>query len=126
MRAYDRDADSALPAEEQVELAVEVFRMLADPTRIRLLWLLRDGELPVQELVDRVRKPQTTVSQHLAKLRLARLVTTRRQGAQVFYALTNGHVSHLVVDGIQHAEHVGPGVPAHHVRPTPTTTGERR
>lgn len=96
--------------------------MLADSTRIRLLWLLRDGEQPVLQLAERVGKPQAAVSQHLAKLRLARLVTTRRQGPQVFYALANEHVSQLVIDGIHHAEHVGPGVPAHHARPALTGT----
>lgn len=103
------------PPEEQVVLAVEIFGMLADPTRVRLLWLLRAGETPVGELVTRTGKPQATVSQHLAKLRMARMVTTRRQGNQVFYALANDHVAQLVVDGLQHAEHVGPGTPTHHV-----------
>jgi ArsR family transcriptional regulator, zinc-responsive transcriptional repressor len=110
-------AGAPLPADEQVDLAAEVFRMLADPTRLRLLWLLRRGEAPVLQLAEQVGKPQATVSQHLAKLRLARLVTTRRQGAQVFYALTNEHVDHLVVDGVRHAEHLGPGVPPHHACP---------
>jgi DNA-binding transcriptional ArsR family regulator len=117
MREYVATGAPPLPAAEQVELAVEVFRMLADPTRVRLLWLLREGEAPVLQLAEQVGKPQATVSQHLAKLRLARLVTTRRQGAQVFYALTNEHVSQLVVDGVRHAEHLGPGVPAHHACP---------
>ena len=98
----------------QLDLAVEVFRMLADGTRVRLLWVLLDGEAPVLVLADRVGKPQATVSQHLAKLRMARLVTTRRQGAQVFYQLANDHVRQLVIDGLQHAEHANPGTPAHH------------
>lgn len=105
------------PDHEQISLAVEVFAMLADPTRIGLLWLLRDGEAPVLQLAEQVGKAQSAVSQHLAKLRLARLVTTRRQGSQVFYALTDEHVRQLVVDAIHHAEHVGPGVPAHHALP---------
>jgi ArsR family transcriptional regulator, zinc-responsive transcriptional repressor len=108
MRAYD------LPDEDQVDLAVEVFRMLADPTRVRLLWLLREGEQPVGALTESVAKPQALVSQHLAKLRLARLVTTRRQGSHVFYRLANEHVAQLVADAIHHAEHAGPGVPRHH------------
>ena len=98
--------------------------MVADPTRVRLLWLLRDGEAPVLSLAERVGKPQAAISQHLAKLRLARLVTTRRQGSQVFYALTNEHVGQLVVDGLHHAEHLGPGVPAHHVQPSPAAATE--
>jgi ArsR family transcriptional regulator len=105
-----------LPSEDQVDLAVEVFRMLADSTRVRLLWLLRGGEAPVHALTEAVGKPQALVSQHLAKLRMARLVRTRRQGNQVFYRLANGHVEQLVVDAIFNAEHAGPGIPAHHQR----------
>lgn len=103
-----------LPGEEQVDLAVEVFRMLADATRVRLLWALLDEELPVGTLAVRVAKPQAAVSQHLAKLRMARLVQTRRQGTQVFYRLESDHVRQLLVDAVHHAEHAGPGVPPHH------------
>jgi DNA-binding transcriptional ArsR family regulator len=104
--------------DEQVDVAVEVFRMLADGTRVRLLWLLLDTELPVGSLADLVGKPAATVSQHLAKLRLARLVQTRRQGTQVFYRLESDHVRQLVLDAVHHAEHTGPGVPAHHAQST--------
>ncbi len=88
--------------------------MLADPTRVRLLWTLVDGELSVNELADHVDKPAPSVSQHLAKLRMARLVKTRRAGTTIFYSLENKHVQRLVVDAVSNAEHAGPGVPAHH------------
>jgi len=78
---------------EQAELAVEVFRMLSDTTRVRLLWTLLDEELAVNELADRLGKPAPSVSQHLAKLRMARLVQTRREGTQVFYRVENEHVA---------------------------------
>jgi ArsR family transcriptional regulator, zinc-responsive transcriptional repressor len=100
--------------DDQVGLVVEVFRMLADPTRVRLLWTLIDGELSVNELADRVDKPAPSVSQHLAKLRMARLVRTRRAGTTIFYSLENEHVRQLVVDAVFNAEHAGPGVPSHH------------
>lgn len=54
------------PEDEQVDLAVEVFRMLADATRVRLLWVLLPGEASVDQLAEAVAKPQTAVSQHLA------------------------------------------------------------
>ena len=113
MRA-DKPTIDLLPNPEQVDLAVEVFRMLADPTRIRILWVLRDGERSVNDISELLAKPQSAVSQHLAKLRLARLVLPRRQGVQVFYTLANDHVRQLVADAVHHAEHAGPGVPAHH------------
>ena len=99
---------------EQAELAVEVFRMLSDTTRVRLLWALIDQELAVNELAARVGKPAPSVSQHLAKLRMARLVRTRREGTQVFYRLENDHVRQLVADAVFNAEHAAGGVPAHH------------
>ncbi|UQX13168.1 ArsR/SmtB family transcription factor [Candidatus Mycobacterium methanotrophicum] len=100
--------------EDQVNLIVEVFRMLADPTRIRMLWALRDRELSVNELAEHLAKPAPSVSQHLAKLRMARLVRTRREGTTIFYSLENEHVSQLVVDAVFNAEHAGPGIPSHH------------
>jgi len=115
MRMDARNA-APLPGGEQVDLAVEVFRMLADGTRVRLLWSLLDGELPVGVLAGQVGKPQAAVSQHLAKLRMARLVQTRRQGTQVFYRLESDHVRQLVLDAVHHAEHAGPDTPAHHAQ----------
>jgi ArsR family transcriptional regulator, zinc-responsive transcriptional repressor len=100
--------------DDQVNLIVEVFRMLADATRIRVLWALTDGELSVNELAEKVGKPAPSVSQHLAKLRMARLVRTRRAGTTIFYSLENEHVRQLVVDAVFNAEHAGPGVPSHH------------
>lgn len=107
-------ARTELPDDEQVALAVEVFRMLAEPTRVRLLWVLLAGEASVGQLVDAVGKPQAVVSQHLAKLRMARLVQSRRQGAHVMYRVLSDHVQQLVADAVFFAEHASAGVPAHH------------
>ncbi|MGQ4596790.1 metalloregulator ArsR/SmtB family transcription factor [Nocardia sp. R6R-6] len=104
-------------AEDQVGLVVEVFRMLADPTRVQVLWALVDCELSVTDLAGQVGKPAPSVSQHLAKLRMARLVNTRRSGTTIFYRLENEHIRQLVVDAVYNAEHAGPGVPAHHRGP---------
>lgn len=102
------------PTAEDVDVVVEVFRMLADPTRVLLLWALRDGERAVNELADHVGKPAPAVSQHLAKLRLARLVQTRRDGNRVYYRAANDHVMRLVTDAVHHADHLGHDTPAHH------------
>jgi DNA-binding transcriptional ArsR family regulator len=102
-------------ADEQAALVVEVFRMLADATRVQLLWALADREMSVNDLAERVGKPAPSVSQHLAKLRMARLVRTRREGTQVFYRLENDHVRQLVTDAVHNAEHAAGGVPPHHL-----------
>jgi DNA-binding transcriptional ArsR family regulator len=103
-----------LPSPDEVDLATEVFRMLSDGTRLSLLWCLVDREMSVGELASTLGKAPSAVSQHLAKLRLARLVQTRRDGNTIYYRLENDHARQLVVDGIRHAEHQGPDVPAHH------------
>lgn len=100
--------------DEQVDLVVEVFRMLADATRVQVLWALRAEEMSVNDLAVRVGKPAPSVSQHLAKLRMAWLVRTRRVGTTIYYSLDNDHVEQLVTDAVYNAEHAGPGVPGHH------------
>lgn len=102
------------PPDEQVDLAVEVFRMLADSTRIKLLHQLLHDECSVNDLAEAIGKAQTGVSQHLAKLRMARLVQSRRQGNQVFYCIESDHIRQLVEDALHNAEHASGGVPAHH------------
>jgi len=114
MNADKQSPASGLLADDHALLVVEVFRMLADPTRVRLLWALVDCERSVSDLAERVGKPSPSVSQHLAKLRMARLVRTRRDGTQVFYRLENDHVRQLVTDAVYNAEHAAGGIPAHH------------
>lgn len=108
--------EGSKPAEEELSGAAGIFRLLADPTRVALLHALAssDDELSVTALAEIVGKRQTAVSQHLAKLRMGHLVTTRREGNQVRYRLANDHAGRLVVDALRHAEHLGPGIPAHH------------
>ena len=99
---------------QYVELAVEIFAMLADATRVRIVLALRKGEMAVGALAEVVGKSPAAVSQHLAKMRLARLVSTRQDGTKVMYRLENEHARQLVVDAIHQAEHALGGVPAHH------------
>jgi ArsR family transcriptional regulator len=64
-----------------------VFRAFSDRTRLRILHLLRGGEVCVGDLVAILDVPQPTASRHLAYLRRARLVATRKRGLWVFYSL---------------------------------------
>lgn len=102
--------------------------MLADSTRLRILYALLHEELSVQDLARRVGKAPSAVSQHLAKLRMARLVRSRREGTQIFNRVEDDHLRALVENAIHHAEHAVPGVPAQHargVRRLPETTRNR-
>lgn len=101
--------DSFDPDSPYIDVAVEVFSMLADMTRVKIILALHQGELPVGEIASRVGKTPTSVSQHLAKLRMARMVSTRQEGTRVFYSLQDEHASNLVVQAIYQAEHAVDG-----------------
>ncbi len=88
--------------------------MLADATRVQIVWALVGQERSVNDLATHVQKPASSVSQHLAKLRMARLVRTRREGTTIYYSLDNDHIAQLVTDAVFNAEHAGSGVPGHH------------
>lgn len=102
------------PDSEFVDVAVEVFRLLADATRIRIVLALRDGELSVNHLAEAVNRSAAAVSQHLAKLRWGRLVLSRHDGNRIFYRLTDEHATRLVVEAILQAEHSVQENPRHH------------
>ena len=110
-----------IPGEEQAHLAAESFRMLADPTRIKILWALLQGESNVSCLAELVGASPTAVSQHLAKLRLAQLVRGRREGNFIYYSAADEHVRALLEEALFHTEHADGQVedrPGHrHQRP---------
>ncbi len=102
------------PGDDQVALAVEVFSLLSDPTRIGIILALENGELPVGVIADRVGRSATSVSQHLAKLRWARVVATRQEGTRVYYRLIDEHARLLVHQALFQAEHMVEDIPLHH------------
>lgn len=106
MSAYEASGDAG-PAvnDPYVEMAVEIFALLADATRARIVLALREGELSVGDIAATVGKSQTAVSQHLAKLRISKVVTTRQDGARVYYRLANDHALELIRVAVYQAEH---------------------
>lgn len=102
-----------LPPGELVETAVAGFRMLADATRLRMMWLLCGGEFDVTSLAEAVGVARPAVSQHLAKLRLAGLVAVRRDGRRAVYRVRGGHVRRLLGEAVHAADHHLTGRPDH-------------
>ncbi len=102
------------PSDRQVAAAVTAFTLLAEPTRLRILWALSDGaEHDVTTLAGLAGVPATVASQHLSKLRLAGLVTARRTGRHVHYTARGGHVRRLLAEALFHADHALTGEPEH-------------
>lgn len=84
--------------------AADLLRALAAPARLALVDLLADGPRCVHELVDALGISQPLVSQHLQRLRAARLVATERRGREMVYRLADTHVAHVVRDALVHAQ----------------------
>lgn len=95
------------------DAAVEVLKLLAEPTRLRLLRLLMDGDRCVADLAAAVGAAAPAVSQHLARLRRGGLVASRRDGNRIFYRTINEHVEALVNEALLQADHLVGGA-SHH------------
>jgi DNA-binding transcriptional ArsR family regulator len=100
----------------EVEAAVRVLKLLADQTRLRIVWALLHGEHSVNDLAAHVGVRPPAVSQHLAKLRAADLVRVRRVGNRIFYAARNEHIERLAVEALLHADHLVTGGRHHHTQ----------
>lgn len=98
---------------DYVEFAAEVFRLLSDSTRVRLILVLREGEKSVNDLAELVHKTPTAVSQHLAKLRWGKIVSPRQEGNKVFYSLTNEDARELVSLAVFQASRMMGEIPTH-------------
>lgn len=93
-------AGFTMPTDEQVGRAADVFRMLSDPTRIKVLWALSQGETSVACLAELADVAPAVVSQHLAKLRLAGLVKNRREGTFVYYSPADDDVLRVLAQAL--------------------------
>ncbi len=102
-----------LPAEAQLRAAATGFALLADPSRLAVLWVLAHGDADVTTVADTTGVRPPAVSQHLAKLRLAGLVEARRDGRRQVYSVRGGHVRRLVLEALGQAEHQVTGLPDH-------------
>lgn len=104
-RAPRRRAARSGPFELSAETAqalAETFRVLGDPTRIRLIGAMATTERCVGDLAALVGMSESAVSHQLRMLRAARLVRTRRAGRQVFYTLDDAHILALYQQGLSH------------------------
>jgi DNA-binding transcriptional ArsR family regulator len=90
-----------------VEGLTEIFRVLGDGTRVRILDALSASELCVGDIAERLGLSESAVSHQLRLLRSARIVRPRREGRMIFYALDDKHVLTLFKQGLRHVQEGG-------------------
>ena len=85
----------AMPVDEEVYDLAELFKMLCDATRVKILYAILDSEMSVSDITEIVGSTQSAVSHQLRVLKQARLVSTRRDGKTIFYSLCDDHVQKI-------------------------------
>lgn len=93
---------AAMPCEEEILLLAELFKYLGEPSRMRILLLLSEGELCVCELSRALGASVSAVSHQLRILKQAHLVRSRREGKSILYSLSDAHVQTIVAMGLVH------------------------
>jgi ArsR family transcriptional regulator len=83
----------------------DLFSALSDPTRLRIISVLLDSEMNVGEIASQLGMSESAVSHQLRGLRQMRLVHSRKNGREVYYALSDDHVAKLYSMGLDHIEH---------------------
>src|SRR3954468_11765986 len=100
MRGLERMSD-----DQVVELA-EMFRLMSDPTRLKIILACLDAPAAVGEIAERLGISASLVSHHLRLLRAARLLQADRRGRQVFYAVMDEHIRSMLSDMVDHVAEV--------------------
>ena len=105
------DGSLSITDDQAVELA-EMFRLMGDPSRLRIILACLHAPTCVSDLAARTRLSQSLVSHHLRLLRASRLLRADRQGKQVFYSPADEHVRCTIADMVAHVgEHADPEEP---------------
>lgn len=105
---FDRQKVRALrPVVREVDGLAEIFRVLSDPTRTKIVYALSKAELCVCDIANILRLSVGTISHHLRLLRTQRLVKYRREGRMVFYSLDDDHIVRLIAECMDHVQEKG-------------------
>ena len=91
------------PSDSQIAVIAETYRLLGDPTRLRVLLACLAAPIAVGDIARAVNASPSLVSHHLRLLRAARLVRGTRRNRQVFYETADEHIARMLADMIEHA-----------------------
>ena len=93
-----------MPADDEVYYLSEFFKVFADSPRIKILFVLRDGEQCVNDIAAGLEMSQSSISHQLRVLKQSRLVKFRRDGKTIYYSLADDHVVNILCQGLEHIE----------------------
>ncbi len=91
--------------DDLVMMITDFYKTMSDPTRLKIIYTLIQGEMCVQDISKKVKMSQTAVSYQLRVLKGARLVKYRRDGKMIYYSIEDDHVNKIINTTIEHLEH---------------------
>ena len=100
-----KKGDYMTDKQESLLKLAELFKILGDPTRLRIVELLLENEMCVNHIAETMEMGQSAISHQLRVLRQARLVTYRKDGKTAYYSLNDDRVECLVRMGMEHVAH---------------------
>jgi DNA-binding transcriptional ArsR family regulator len=98
-------AKTEMLADDVVYQLAEIFRILGDPTRIKILHVLLKREMCVCDIAETLDMGQSAISHQLRVLRSAKLVKFRKEGKEAWYSLDDNHITALMCQGLEHVLH---------------------
>lgn len=99
-----KKVNGKMPKEDKLYDLADFFKVFADSTRIKILYVLMCGEMCVCDLAQILNMTQSAISHQLRTLKQMDLVRNRREGKTVFYSLADGHIKTILSQGMDHIE----------------------
>lgn len=96
------DIKVSMPSEHEIEEVSNLFKVLGDQTRSKILYTIEDNELNVTDICECVNMQKSAVSHQLRILRDAKLVKARKDGKEVYYSFDDDHISTIFKYGLEH------------------------
>lgn len=103
-RKTQEEVTETMPPEEDLQDLAEFFRVFGDPTRLKILYVLKCAEMCVLDIANLLSMTQSAISHQLRVLKQMDLVKNRREGKTIFYSLADSHIVTILSQGIDHIE----------------------
>lgn len=95
-----------LISDDEARRLAELYKIFADPTRVKIIYALKDGEKNVGQLSELVGLSLSAISHQLRLLKAHHIVKNRKEGTVVYYSLDDGHIYELISQGYDHIGHI--------------------
>ena len=99
-----KNVRKSLPVYDIIDAMAQFFGLLSDPTRLKIVLVLKRGELCVHEIANAIGLSISAVSHQLRLLKTAKMVKNRRQGKMIYYSLDDGHIEQLLSVADEHVK----------------------